>query len=177
MCSRFNVSDDPLVQGLLEELGIPLRIEPRVNIAPGAKAQIVYETHQGRTLQDAIWSLLIERKPDGTGYRPSPKYSTYNARSGSLGTSPLWKKRFHSQRAIIPPAASMNGQARKATNSATTSTRPLHIRQSLHDEGGRHSDFAKVFGHSSIVMTMRYAHLSSDHLNSVLELNLFNRIC
>jgi len=102
MCGRFNVSDDPLVQGLLGELGIPLRIEPRVNIAPGAKAQIVYETHQGRTLQDAIWSLLIERKPDGTGYRPSPKYSTFNARSGSLGTSPLWKKRFHSQRAIIP---------------------------------------------------------------------------
>jgi len=70
MCGRFNVSDAPLVQGLLDELGIPLRIEPRVNIAPGAKAQIVYETHQGRTLQDAIWSLLIERKPDGTGYRP-----------------------------------------------------------------------------------------------------------
>lgn len=92
----------PLSPGLLDELGIPLRIEPRVNIAPGAKAQIVYETHQGRTLQDAIWLLLIEPKPDGTGYRPSPKYSTFNARSGSLGTSPLWMKRFHSQRAIIP---------------------------------------------------------------------------
>ena len=102
MCGRFNVSDDPLVQGLLDQLGIPLKIKPRVNIAPGATAQIVYETSQGRTLEDAIWSLLIERKPDGTGYRPSPKYSTFNARSGSLGTSPLWKKRFHSQRAIIP---------------------------------------------------------------------------
>lgn len=102
MCGRFNVSDDPFVQGLLDELGIPLKIQPRRNISPGAYAQIVYETHQSRTLQDAIWSLLIERKPDGTGYRPSPKYSTFNARSGSLGTSPLWKKRFHSQRAIIP---------------------------------------------------------------------------
>lgn len=28
MCGRFNVSDDPLVQGLLDELGIPLRIVP-----------------------------------------------------------------------------------------------------------------------------------------------------
>lgn len=102
MCGRFNVTDDPLVQELLDQLSIPLKIKPRVNIAPGAKAQIVYETNQGRTLQDAIWSLLIERKPDGSGYRPSPKYSTFNARSGSLGTSPLWKKRFHSQRAIIP---------------------------------------------------------------------------
>lgn len=102
MCGRFNVSDDPLVQGLLYALGIPLRVEPRVNIAPGAKAQIVYETNQGRTLQDAIWSLLIERKPDGAGYRPSPKYHTFNAQSGSLCTCPLWKNRFRSQRAIIP---------------------------------------------------------------------------
>ncbi|WP_372970835.1 SOS response-associated peptidase [Marinobacter sp.] len=105
MCGRFNVSDDSLVQGLLEELGIPLSIEPRVNIAPGANARVVYETSQGRNLEDAIWSLLIEPKPDGSGYRPSPKYSTFNARAGSLGTSPLWKQRFHSQRAIIPASA------------------------------------------------------------------------
>lgn len=102
MCGRFNVSDDPLVQGLLDALGIPLKIHPRRNIAPGDYAQIIYETDQGRTMQDAMWSLLIDRKPDGSGYRPSPKYSTFNARSGSLGTSPLWKKRFHTQRAIIP---------------------------------------------------------------------------
>lgn len=102
MCGRFNVIDDPWVQGLLEVLGIAGRMQTRLNIAPGAKGQIVYETRQGRTLEDAIWSLLIEPKPDGSGYRPSPKYSTFNARSGSLGTSPLWKKRFHSQRAIIP---------------------------------------------------------------------------
>ncbi|MFN2359708.1 MAG: SOS response-associated peptidase [Marinobacter sp.] len=102
MCGRYNVIDDPLVQELLKILGIPIRAQTRLNIAPGAKGQIVYETNQGLTLEDAIWSLLIELKPDGSGYRPSPKYSTFNARSGSLGTSPLWKKRFHSQRAIIP---------------------------------------------------------------------------
>jgi len=102
MCGRYNLIDDPLVQELLEILGVPIHAQSRLNIAPGAKSQIVYETSQGRTLKDGIWSLLIERKPDGTGYRPSPKYSTFNARSGSLGTSPLWKKRFHSQRAIIP---------------------------------------------------------------------------
>lgn len=102
MCGRYNVIDDPLVQDLLEILGIPIRAQTRLKIAPGAKGQIVYETNQGRTLEDAIWSLLIEPKPDRSGYRPSPKYSTFNARSGSLGTSPLWKKRFHSQRAIIP---------------------------------------------------------------------------
>jgi putative SOS response-associated peptidase YedK len=102
MCGRYNIIDDPLIQDLLDALEISVSAETRFNIAPGAKGQIVYETNQGRTLEDAIWSLLIEPKPDGSGYRPSPKYSTFNARSGSLGTSPLWKKRFHSQRAIIP---------------------------------------------------------------------------
>jgi putative SOS response-associated peptidase YedK len=102
MCGRYNVTDDLFVQGLLEALGVISNVQTRLNIAPGAKGQIVYETRQGRTLQDAIWSLLIEPKPDGSGYRPSPKYSTFNARAGSLGSSPLWKKRFHSQRAIIP---------------------------------------------------------------------------
>ena len=92
MCGRYNLIDDPLVQELLEILGVPIHAQSRLNIAPGAKSQIVYETSQGRTLKDGIWSLLIERKPDGTGYRPSPKYSTFNARSGSLGSSPLWKK-------------------------------------------------------------------------------------
>lgn len=102
MCGRYNVIDDPDVRRLMDILGIPLYPETRLNIAPGSKGQIVYETSTGRTLDDAYWSLLIERKPDGSGYRPSPKYSTFNARSQSLGTSPLWKKRFQSQRAIIP---------------------------------------------------------------------------
>lgn len=102
MCGRYNVIDDDLVQGLLETLGITRHVQTRLNIAPGAKGQIVYETRQGRVLEDAIWSLLIEPKPDGTGYRPSRKYSTFNARAGSLGHSPLWKNRFHTQRAIIP---------------------------------------------------------------------------
>lgn len=102
MCGRYNVIDDLLVQELLEALEVASKVQTRLDTAPGAKGQIVYETCRGRTLQDAIWSLLIEPKPDGTGYRPSPKYSTFNARAGSLGSSPLWKKRFHSQRAIIP---------------------------------------------------------------------------
>ena len=102
MCGRYNVIDDPLMRDLREILGISMRAQTRLNIAPGAKGQIVYDSGQTSVMEDGIWSLLIEPKPDGNGYRPSPKYSTFNARSGSLGTSPLWKKRFHSQRAIIP---------------------------------------------------------------------------
>jgi putative SOS response-associated peptidase YedK len=69
MCGRYNIIDDPLVQDLLDTLGISVNAETRLNIAPGAKGQIVYETNQGRVLEDAIWSLLIEPKPDGSGYR------------------------------------------------------------------------------------------------------------
>ncbi|MDI9244359.1 SOS response-associated peptidase [Marinobacter sp. CHS3-4] len=105
MCGRFNVHDSPEVQGLMEELGLSKRLDTRLNIAPGARAQIVYDPGQGRVVDDALWSLLIERKPDGSGYRPSPKYSTFNARAGSLGSSPLWKRRFPTQRAIIPASA------------------------------------------------------------------------
>lgn len=102
MCGRYNVIDDPDVRGLAEILGLGRYPRTRLNIAPGAQGEIVFETPGGRVLQDAWWSLLIERKPGGTGFRPSPKYSTFNARAGSLGSSPLWKKRFRSQRAIIP---------------------------------------------------------------------------
>ncbi|WP_417545418.1 hypothetical protein [Marinobacter sp.] len=67
MCGRYNVIDDPKVQYLLEILGFPIRAQTRLNIAPGAKGQIVYGTNPGRTREDTIWSLLIEPKPDGTG--------------------------------------------------------------------------------------------------------------
>lgn len=101
MCGAYNVVDSPYLSIMIDLLGTEMP-DLRLNIRPGAQGQFVYETSQGRVMQDGIWSLLIERKPDGSGYRPSPKYSTFNARSGSLGSSPLWKKRFHSQRAIVP---------------------------------------------------------------------------
>lgn len=101
MCGAYNIRQSPYMQLLVDRLGVPMP-EERVDRRPGTYGQFVFETEQERRLEDGMWSLLIERKPDGTGYRPSPKYSTFNARSGSLGSSPLWKKRFHSQRAIIP---------------------------------------------------------------------------
>lgn len=101
MCGAYNIGHSRHLQILIDQLGVPMP-EERLDRRPGTFGQFVYETEQGRHLEDGMWSLLIERKPNGTGYRPSPKYSTFNARSGSLGTSPLWKKRFHSQRAIIP---------------------------------------------------------------------------
>lgn len=102
MCGRYNVSDSPLVRALMATLGMAIYPDSRRNIAPGAHGQFVIERGNQRNLIDGYWSLLIEPKPDGSGYRPNPAYSTFNARADALTTKPLWRKRFRSQRAIVP---------------------------------------------------------------------------
>lgn len=105
MCGRYNIMDSPVVLELLDLLGIQAPPEPRRNIAPGSFGQIVIERDGQRVLQDAMWSLLIEPKPNGNGYRPNPQFSTFNARSTRLNESPLWKKRYPTQRCIVPASA------------------------------------------------------------------------
>lgn len=102
MCGRMNVTDDPRVILLMEQLGLPLYPEKRHNIAPGAYAQFVVQQSNQRMLMDGMWSLLIEPKPTGEGYRPTTKWKTFNAKADRLQSSPLWKQRFARQRAIIP---------------------------------------------------------------------------
>lgn len=101
MCGAYNIEDSPYIDVLIDHFSVDMPDFHR-NIRPGSRAAFIYRNDQGNQLQDGLWSLLIEPRPDGSGYRPSPKYSTFNARAGSLGSSPLWKKRFSSQRAIIP---------------------------------------------------------------------------
>jgi len=102
MCGRYHVSNSPAVQGLLNSLGMGESITPRRNIAPGAYGQFVIERDGQRALLDGMFSLLVEPKPAGVGYRPSPKFSTFNARSDRLTESRLWRGRFARQRAIVP---------------------------------------------------------------------------
>ncbi|WP_207780486.1 hypothetical protein [Pokkaliibacter plantistimulans] len=74
MCGRYNLTDSPVVRQLMADVGMPLDMaEPRENIAPGSWGQIIWESGQGRVLSEAMWSLLIEPKPDRPGYRPVPK--------------------------------------------------------------------------------------------------------
>lgn len=106
MCGRFNVSDDPLVQGLMEELGLPpLYPRPQLNVSPGSWADVVLNEGEGRQLVEGMWSLLIEPHPSGEGYRPNPKFQTFNARSDRLTSSPLWKRIYPTQRCIVPMSA------------------------------------------------------------------------
>lgn len=103
MCGRYNVADNALMRALAKSLRLDHFPEPRKNIAPGAKGQFVYEHDGVRSLVDGYWSLLIEPKPeDHPGYRPNPRFKTFNARSDRLLSSPLWRGRIHQKRAIIP---------------------------------------------------------------------------
>lgn len=101
MCGRYNIIDNPGIRELVRLLGVPLP-EPRRNLAPGAMGQFVMENGSGRHLVEGYWSMLIEPKPAGGGYRPNPRYSTFNARADHLQQSRLWRKPYREQRCIVP---------------------------------------------------------------------------
>ncbi len=102
MCGRYHIEDSQRLLDLVQTLGLSRLPPPRRNIAPGAQGPIVYQTRDGRVLEEAVWSLLIESKPDGNGVRPNPQWQTFNAQSRRLTSSPLWKSRYRHKRAIIP---------------------------------------------------------------------------
>lgn len=106
MCGRYNVTDSPVIQELMEELGMAGSApRPQLNVSPGGTGEFVMEAGGDRYLVPGVWSLLIERRPDGDGYRPNPKFHTFNARSDRLTSSPLWKKVYPSKRCVIPVSA------------------------------------------------------------------------
>ncbi|MCY7296565.1 SOS response-associated peptidase family protein [Alteromonas sp. a30] len=86
MCGRLNVSDDPAVRALCEMLDINIWSEPPIftrYIGAASPVSIIRETTQGRSLDDAIWWLLLETSE--TGFRPS-KYTSFNTRYDKLNT-------------------------------------------------------------------------------------------
>ncbi len=102
MCGRMNVSDSPFVRELMKTLGLAVFPQAKNNIAPGSSTAIVFEDAGERHMHEATWSLLIEPKKKGPGYRPNPKWKTFNARSTRLESSRLWSSAVKTQRAIIP---------------------------------------------------------------------------
>ena len=102
MCGRMNVSDSPFVKELMRTLGMSAYPGARRNIRPGSYTDIVIQQDNERRLVEALWSLLIEPKKDRPGFRPNPKWHTFNSKSTRLGSSRLWSSAFKSHRAIIP---------------------------------------------------------------------------
>ena len=97
MCGRLNVTDDPAVRALCETLGINIWSDPPIftrYIGAASPVSIIRVHKQGRSLDDAIWWLLLE--PAESGFKPS-KYTSFNTRydklnaSGSAGFTPFRK--------------------------------------------------------------------------------------
>ncbi|MBQ0832938.1 SOS response-associated peptidase [Marinobacter sp.] len=106
MCGRYNVTDSPEIRVLMGQLKLPGTVPtPQLNVPPGGVGEFVIEAAGNRRLLRGIWSLLIEPRPTGNGYRPNPKFQTFNARSDRLTSSPLWKKAYPSKRCILPVSA------------------------------------------------------------------------
>lgn len=94
MCGRFNITDTPGLQGLLDHLGIALQLpEPRYNIAPTEDILLLRE---GRG-DPARWWLVPSWAKE-----VSTRYSMFNARVESLATSPAFRGPFQRQRGIVP---------------------------------------------------------------------------
>lgn len=94
MCGRFNVTNTPGLQELLDVLGIDLDLPPpRSNIAP---TEDVLLLHDGGGDTARWWLTPAWAK------EVSQKYSMFNARCESLGTSRAFQRPFKSQRGIVP---------------------------------------------------------------------------
>jgi len=117
MCGRYNVIDSPEIRSLMGRLGLPgIAPTPQHNLPPGGIGEFVIEAAGDRYLQSGIWSLLIEPNSNGYGFRPNPKFHTFNARSDRLTSSPLWKKLYPSQRCIVPASAFHEWQGKQVYN-------------------------------------------------------------
>lgn len=63
-------------------------------------------------------------------------------------------------------------EKRLSCSSRSTHTRSApYVCGALHDVGWKHSGLTKILGHHDIKMTMRYAHLAPDHLETALRFN------
>lgn len=94
MCGRFNMTDMPGLQNLLDELAIDLQLpEPQHNIAPTENVLLLRDG-QG---DPARWWLVPSWATE-----VSTRYSMFNARAESLTRSPAFREPFRRQRGVVP---------------------------------------------------------------------------
>lgn len=94
MCGRFNITNLPGLQDLLDSLGIDSPLpEPRRNIAP---TEDIFLLRTGRGDPARWWLVPSWAKEVGT------RYSMFNARAESLTRSPAFRGPFRHQRGVVP---------------------------------------------------------------------------
>ncbi|MBT8139427.1 MAG: SOS response-associated peptidase [Gammaproteobacteria bacterium] len=106
MCGRFNVSDSPALQSLLDELGIDIGpVEPRYNIAPTEAVITLYQQDEQAAMREMRWWLTPR-----WAKAPSQKYSMFNARAETVASSRAFAQPFKTQRAIVPASSFVEWQ-------------------------------------------------------------------
>jgi putative SOS response-associated peptidase YedK len=94
MCGRYNLTDLPGLQQLLDILGIALHLPPpRYNIAPTENILLLYN---GKA-EYARWWLTPSWAP-----QVSTQYAMFNAKCETLSSSKAFQKPFKSQRGVVP---------------------------------------------------------------------------
>lgn len=94
MCGRFNITNLPGLQDLLEVLGIDSPPpQPRCNIAP-TEDILLLRTEGGAMAR--WWLVPSWAREVGT------RYSMFNARAESLSRSPAFRGPFRRQRGVVP---------------------------------------------------------------------------
>lgn len=119
MCGRFNITDMPGLQGLLDSLGIDHHLpEPRYNVAPTEDILLLRE---GRS-DMARWWLV-----PSWAREISSKYSMFNARAESLTKSPAFRGPFRHQRGIVPMSSFIEWRTENGQKQPWVITNANHI--------------------------------------------------
>lgn len=84
MCGRLNITDNPFVSALLDDLKVVNPEHHKYNNFVGAASSIsiIRENEGERKVEDATWWLLLEESENG-GYKPS-RYTSFNTRFDKL---------------------------------------------------------------------------------------------
>ena len=113
MCGRFNVTDSPEVQKLLQQLRVdPAPMRYSGDVAPGAVISVIRDPGGGRRVSDAIWWLMLDRKT----LKPDYRYASFNSRSDKLDSKrSLAYRPYRESRCIIPASAFIEGLGDRKT--------------------------------------------------------------
>lgn len=95
MCGRAWQSITKADFKRLFQVELPEAFAPRHNLAPTQELLIVLKDEQGKRARLAHWGLKTSATQPTT-------LSTFNARSETASTSPLYGDAFRSRRALIP---------------------------------------------------------------------------